>query len=159
MTTVNKPHYQASWRSVVLLIVFCAVIVLIPIGAAVIAKKNSYQQYASEYQRIDTSDIDSEEAGYGDPADMSGYWFLSKGGGAGFLLESPETACNVIESGTALIYIGSDSCQWCQRAVPVLDTVSNDEHFAILYVDASKISQDQIKSLEEESLLSNLRDF
>ena len=101
-----------------------------------------------------------EDTQYDVPADMSGYRFLEENEGNGFILEKIKTANNVIQNGTALIYIGYENCQWCQRAVPVLQDVANTENMAIMYVDVGNVSEDETDDYDEMvELLSDYLEY
>ena len=92
----------------------------------------------------------TEESKYGVTADMSGYTFLDSSEGNGFIQETMETANTVMTSETALIYLGSTKCQWCQRAVPVLQEVAENESMAILYVDTyNDYDEEQYTKMKE----------
>lgn len=140
--------YKASWKSVVLLIFFIAILIYIPISIALIAKY--YSGGGSDEPAPVVTDAPADKAGeYGEAADMSGYRFLSNKSTGNFILSDSDSAVQMIKSGTALIYIGSTQCEWCQRAVPVLDEVSSDEGVPILYVDVAKESKSALKEIQD----------
>lgn len=69
-------------------------------------------------------------------ADLSDYKWIDED--SRFLNITFEECINILESGTGIIYIGSENCKWCQRIVPELNSLANEENIYVLYVDASQ---------------------
>lgn len=108
----------------------------IPIGLALLLKTPE----ADNKTVIDNTEITYEEGTKtsnesGKPADMSGYRFLEEGKTTGFVNMSMSKALECMEEGTGIIYFGYTDCEWCQRAVPVLNDVANNENVGIFYVE------------------------
>ncbi len=75
-----------------------------------------------------------------------------------FVYSDIETAINILEGGTGVIYIGFPECPWCQAYVPYLNEVANDIGLdKIYYVN---IKEDRsINSEMYTTLVSYLTDY
>lgn len=147
---------KSGFGNIILMIVALAVLIYIPISIALIARKSPGTVANTGKETANPGATFKADAKYDAPADMSGYRFLKSGQGAGFVLESMQTANYTLEHGTGLIYFGFEGCKWCQRAVPVLSDVADNENMAIMYVDLASIDDedqfDKLKSITSDYL-------
>jgi len=72
-----------------------------------------------------------------DPADLSGYQWLYDDSPAFSLITLQESIRLFSEKGSGILVYSSDTCPWCNRAIPVLNDVLKEYGLKAYYVDTN----------------------
>lgn len=126
-------------RNVFLLILTCCLLVGIPAGIAILTNKDSSKTTEIDGEEVTYDEVEKSNTIVGRPSDMSGYRFLDEDESTGFITMTMKVSNNFIKEGNSgLIYFGYTDCEWCQRAVPVLNDLANNTNYSIYYVELTK---------------------
>ncbi len=88
-----------------------------------------------------------------DPADLSGYQWLYDDKPAFALITLQESIRMFSEKGSGILVYSSDTCPWCNRAIPVLNDVLKEYGVRAYYVDTNMPiapDKEQSKKLYDE---------
>ena len=71
----------------------------------------------------------------GEPADMSGYYWLEEGEDSFVEITAAESIRLFAEGGSGILYYGYVGCPFCERAVPELAKAASQYGITVYYVD------------------------
>ena len=71
-------------------------------------------------------------------SDLKSYTFLADDNPAFKEITFESSIKFFTEGYSGILYYGKVGCPWCERAVPILNTVAKDNNISIYYIDANK---------------------
>ena len=84
-----------------------------------------------------------------DPADLSGYQWLEDDEPAFVEISLQESIRMFSEGGSGIVVYSSDTCPWCNRAIPILNEVLKEKGVRAYYIDTNQpIASDAVTSME-----------
>ena len=84
-----------------------------------------------------------------DPADLSGYQWLEDKEPAFAEISLQESIRMFSEGGSGIVVYSSDTCPWCNRAIPILNEVLKEKGVKAYYIDTNQpIASDAVTSME-----------
>ncbi len=93
------------------------------------------------------------------PADLSNYQFLPEETGDFEEITFREALRFFTEEGSGILYFGYDTCYWCNRAIPELNTVVMEYGVPVYYVDThGNFTMEEVEALLpyiEETFITN----
>lgn len=84
-----------------------------------------------------------------DPADLSGYQWLEDKEPAFAEISLQESIRMFSEGGSGIVVYSSDTCPWCNRAIPILNEVLKEKGVKAYYIDTNQpIASDAATSMD-----------
>lgn len=142
---------RRSIKNLIFLILMMGLFITVPIVAALIVPDGT--ETADENVAYITGKSDS----VGEPADMSGYTFLDDKDTGYFLNTSFENVVQMFtQKKSGFVYVGFEGCEWCQRAVPVLDRLAKEKNTAISYLNLDTQDLESNEYQQFKALISSV---